>query len=388
MKTDARPDPRLGLTAAPLAFVLLFLATTRAAAAIPSGSWYVADTANPVMAGDVLQGVAAIPDTTGQWAVGYTFDYHPLIETHSGTTPGTWSVVKNPRVVGVLNAVAARSQLNAWAVGGQADRNGNTITLAEHWSGGSWNIVKTPNPDPYDNAFHAVAISGRRDVWAVGQQTTCECQPLVEHWDGRSWSVVPTPVDGSRTFLGAVASVPGSDEVWIVGESQDANFNSYPLFLHWNGIGWDPPQTTSQPVPHLGEIGGVAAVSDADIWAVGFQYDDQGVDLTLTVHWDGSSWSVVPSPNAVDRSRLLAVTALSDGTVWAVGFHWDFVTSQTFAMGWDGTEWIIDPTPNIGTNDQLLGVAPGVSPGTVWAVGSHNACSSQSVPCTLAMVRV
>ena len=49
------------------------------------------------------------------------------------------------------------------------------------------------------------------------------------------------------------------------------------------------------PEPNAGALFSVAALTDSDVWAVGFGYGSPA--LTLTQHWDGSAWSVVPSPN-------------------------------------------------------------------------------------------
>ena len=66
---------------------------------------------------------------------------------------------------------------------------------------------------------------------------------------------------------------------------------------------------------------GVAAVSANDIWAVGYSSDPStGASHTLTEHWDGTAWSVVPSPDTTTGLNILtAVTALSTGNVVAVG---------------------------------------------------------------------
>src|SRR5579859_6854009 len=56
-----------------------------------------------------------------------------------------------------------------------------------------------------------------------------------------------------------------------------------------------------QTSPNVGvgdnSINGVAAISASNAWAVGYNFI--GVNtVTLIEHWDGTSWSVVPSPNA------------------------------------------------------------------------------------------
>ncbi len=63
-----------------------------------------------------------------------------------------------------------------------------------------------------------------------------------------------------------------------------------------------------------------------DVWAVG-----TSKTLTLTEHWDGSSWSVEPSPNRSTTSSgnvLDAVVAIASNDVWAVGYYWDAAGHQ------------------------------------------------------------
>src|SRR5947209_20261890 len=85
--------------------------------------------------------------------------------------------------------------------------------------------------------------------------------------------------------------------------------------------------------PNQGTLGnqlfGVASISASDIWAVGdfndgpFKHNSR----TLTQHWNGSSWSIVSTPNPAsgssDFDQLLAVAAVSSSNVWAVGYDGD-----------------------------------------------------------------
>ena len=52
-----------------------------------------------------------------------------------------------------------------------------------------------------------------------------------------------------------------------------------------------------------------------DAWAVGEYLDGSGPNRTLAEHWNGTSWSVVPSPNGY----LYGVAAVTANDVWAVG---------------------------------------------------------------------
>jgi hypothetical protein len=75
------------------------------------------------------------------------------------------------------------------------------------------------------------------------------------------------------------------------------------------------PGTTGQ---YLDQFLGIAAVSASDVWVVG-EDEPSNTPQTLIQHWDGASWSLVPSPNSATGGYLAAVAALSSTNVWAVG---------------------------------------------------------------------
>src|SRR5436190_16088532 len=78
------------------------------------------------------------------------------------------------------------------------------------------------------------------------------------------------------------------------------------------------------------ELSGIAAVSPTDVWAVGEQRAADGADRTLTEHWNGSYWQIVPSPNVGPKSNWLRdVIAISATDVWAVGTHDNFKACRT-----------------------------------------------------------
>ena len=68
------------------------------------------------------------------------------------------------------------------------------------------------------------------------------------------------------------------------------------------------------------ELYAVTVISPGDIWAVG-AYMGTGRYLTLTEHWNGAQWSIVPSPNSSHgyNNFLRGVTAAASNDVWAVG---------------------------------------------------------------------
>src|SRR5438067_4164099 len=65
----------------------------------------------------------------------------------------------------------------------------------------------------------------------------------------------------------------------------------------------------------VGVLGGIVAVSAWDIWAVGNGNGVSDAGQPLVEHWNGTSWTIVPSP----RGDLWSVSALSARDIWAVG---------------------------------------------------------------------
>src|SRR5262249_39406321 len=61
-----------------------------------------------------------------------------------------------------------------------------------------------------------------------------------------------------------------------------------------------------------------ASVSANDVWAVGSAENPLGTDQLLAEHWDGTVWSIVPTP-AVVTGTLSGVAAISSNDVWAGG---------------------------------------------------------------------
>ena len=132
------------------------------------------------------------------------------------------------------------------------------------------------------------------------------------------------------------------------------------LVEHWNGTAW-----TVVPSPNPGTnanfLNGVAAVSANDVWAVGYYYNGS-TDQTLVEHWNGTAWSVVPSPNpGTYASYLSAVAAVSANDRVGCGRYYiagACPNQQTLVEHWDGTAWSVVTSPNPGTErNSLNGVA-------------------------------
>lgn len=278
--------------------------------------WSVVSSPSPGSSGNFLEGIAAI-SSTDIWAVGGTSS-STLIEHWNGTS---WNVIPSPSA-GDLLGVSALSSTDVWAVGANAGQ-----TLIEQWNGAQWGIVKSPNPGAYGNGLNSVVALSPTDVWAVGDSYTTQFgyQALIEQWNGTRWRAVNSPSLGSYPYeLRAIAAVAAND-IWAVGSRTAAPGDiSLTLTEHWNGTTWN---VVSSPSPTGDDyLLGVAAVSTSDVWAVG-DYSPDGQNLV--VQWNGTSWNVVPSPYPSGTgSSLSAISADSTGDVWAVGFD---INNQNFA---------------------------------------------------------
>ena len=91
-------------------------------------------------------------------------------------------------------------------------------------------------------------------------------------------------------------------------------------------------------------LNAVAGTSDSDVWVVGGQRSGVGTGLwqTLVEHFNGTSWSIVPSPNSgTGNNNLYGVAALSPTDVWAVGFARpnNYTVRGAIALHWNGSGW-------------------------------------------------
>src|SRR5690348_5630714 len=55
-----------------------------------------------------------------------------------------------------------------------------------------------------------------------------------------------------------------------------------------------------------------------------------------------AAWNIVPSPNVGTTSHLNSVSVISATDVWAVGYS----STGTLIEHWDGTSWSIVSSPN------------------------------------------
>ena len=179
------------------------------------------------------------------------------------------------------------------------------------------------------------------------------------------WTVVPSPDTGGGDDPVAVAATSSTD-AWLVGDRFDLSTNHYlTLIEHWNGTAWS---VVPSPSPRSGNwLYGVAAISHNDVWAVGQAQNPSYGSHTLSLHWDGTTWSDIPTPSPGVSASLLGVSASTSNRVWAVG---GYGTDKGYVLAerWDGSMWNVATGDSPGTvTNALVGVS--ATQKTAWAAG-------------------
>jgi hypothetical protein len=199
-------------------------------------------------------------------------------------------------------------------------------------------------------------------------------------------SVQPSTPGNSNNVLASVAAL-SSGNVWAAGSYYDlAASQTRTLIEHWNGSSWTQLPTPS-PSSNNSFLTGIAAVSADDIWAVGYYSDDvSDVQQTLILHWNGTAWKHGAIPSRI--GSLNGVTAISARDAWAVGYYWNGTANQTLIEHWNGTRWRHIPSPDPGdtaNENELDGIAASAA-ADLWAVGEYTPFNN-SVNQTMALHR-
>ncbi len=310
-----------------------------------------------------LQGVAAT-SACNAWAVGYYHTgtkYLTLIEHWTGKA---WKVQPsvNSGDDSRLMGVAATSTGNAWAVGGP---------LIEHWNGTAWTVQLNEKGD----SLAGVAATSATNAWAVGSSSSAA---VVEHWNGTTWKTQssPCPKGAQECGLSGVAATSATN-AWAVGHFTGSAGENRVLVEHWNGQAWKVQTSPNPTGANTAGLTGVAATSATNAWAVGSYFQQGAGALTVIEHWDGKTWTIEPSPNpgGGDGSELNGVAATSAKNVWAVGdIDFSNGAGKTLVEHWNGSTWSVQPSPNPGSKSNALDGVAASSATNVWAVGDyHNA---------------
>jgi hypothetical protein len=266
------------------------------------------------------------------------------------------------------------SSNDVWSSG--PDTSPDSAPQLAHWDGSEWKPVPIELPAsvaallPTSSTFFDLAALPEGRVWVAGTiyppsgSGNSKQQHLVMRRSAEGWQRIPTPdVEG----IGKLLAIDAND-VWIDGIDS---------MLHWNGQ--DLTKVTTPP-GHL-RVRDMDASAGDDVWAVGDEPGEhEGSSNIGIMHWDGQAWSRAPVPTiptpanfkSAFRFELTGVAAVSSEDAWAVGYllgeATDFYRQQTITLHWDGRVWSLIPSPNLSGSQSFSDIVA-VSPQELWAVG-------------------
>ena len=235
---------------------------------------------------------------------------------------------------------------------------------------GPFTQMASPSSGSARNILNAVAPAGTHGTWAVGEQDTSalqERQNLILFDGGHGWTQVTSPDPGPELSTLTAVSASGPSDAWAVGYyfTRGSATTFAPQTLHWDGSSW-----TLVPFPVLHhEIDtegiSVADISPDDAWLVAGQLRGPPV----IAHWDGTAWSRVTVPAGVRSLSVVAASGPDD--VWAAGIA-KAATVTTVILHYNGRAWQKSATlPGVGPN----GMAS-ISRTQAWVVGSTGEASA------------
>jgi hypothetical protein len=275
-----------------------------------------------------------------------------------------------------LRGVLTFSPTLAWA-GGGGDDDGQII---DQWNGKKWERLQgLPFPPAWNPLVMTMSGTSSSDVWVAGAINSNQTfQLFFEHWNGAAWEANNYLPGAVAWLLGA--SQDATNDAWAVGLQLIEDAYNYPLIVNYNGSRWIVADLPFPQGAENSQLEGVLALARDNVWAVGWQspgVPNYYTSLTLIYHFDGKSWTVVPSPGAPGTS-LDGIVANSANDLYAFGMSADpsGYGFDSLVLHGDGNEWTIIPSPNprnnpydFVNNELLTGVVP--SPGNVWIFGEQ-----------------
>jgi hypothetical protein len=230
---------------------------------------------------------------------------------------------------------------------------------------------------PYTEVRAMAGVSAA-DVWAVGvNRGPGGEQSRIQHWDGAAWTVTPvTRTKAQSDVFNGVASSPSGGS-WAVGYSSGIDgLQEGTLIEHWDGDSWSLVPSPN-PTDAWNELDGIVALSPSDAWAVGYSKHDFWRAEALVLHWNGVAWDGVPVPNPGGSwNQLTAVAARGPKDVWAVGWQQSENENRRTSLieHYDGKDWSV---VRVDGGQELTALAGAAE--SMWAAGPSTLRLSQGV---------
>jgi hypothetical protein len=241
---------------------------------------------------------------------------------------------------------------------GNYTKSGSNHALAKIGAAGEWSLPSVPEPSgTTSSGFADVACGASNACTAVGSYYASSpgYLMLVERWNGASWAIqsVPSPSEAIKSGLSGVACTSSFD-CMAVGDwtkKEGGGEIASTLVERWNGSSWSIIPSPNVAGYTLSQLYDISCVAANDCWAVG-RVAGGKPEAPLAEHWNGSTWSI-NSPTGLPERRLTNVSCGSSSscvvTTAANGSPSDLALAR-----WNGSSWSTEtaPAPADATKDK------------------------------------
>ena len=241
---------------------------------------------------------------------------------------------------------------------------------------GTWRLVASPTPKaPPRDALTAVSCASASSCVAVGSGYGVA---MTEVWNGSRWSLVRSPGAVGRALNG-VSCVTASNCIAVGSTSSPADplAPATTLIERWDGTTWTVVPSPNPFRADRSELTGVACPATNNCFAVGYSAILFQAQHGLIEHWNGTAWSIVlnPAPSDGAQTYLAGITCASTKDCVAVGSATSF-SDRPFVEHWSGRTWAIVPSPAPAVaNGADLNAVSCHAPDDCVAVGAYSAGS-------------
>ncbi|HVX20115.1 MAG TPA: hypothetical protein VHB02_02070 [Acidimicrobiales bacterium] len=310
------------------------------------------------------------------------------VAAEAGATTAT-GLPKSPAQVRQALAQAGFAIDNGTGGSTPAHRSSPELVTPSQWS----NLPTPTFGSGQTQVLESVSCGSATSCVAVGEiDSGGVTRPIAAVLTEGSWKVTTVPVPTTQPDSALVSvSCPSASFCVAVGDQASTPStltpttpitigptNAVPLIEQWNGSAW-----TIVPSPTTGEtdLTSVSCASSTFCVAVGTSFTASATTVTTVVdRWDGTTWSASRVPSAATTVRLaLGVSCTSATFCMLVGVQFGVtgvtgttLTLGTFSLRWDGTSWTTVATPKQGPT--ILRVTLAVScanPSVCTAVGAQ-----------------
>jgi len=205
----------------------------------------------------------------------------------------------------------------------------------------TWQINSVIGDPAGQTLLNSVAASGPDNAWVTGAGCTdssCASQgAIIQRWNGQSWQPFDLPDSSIFGFgFGVVVSTSSASNTWIFGA--DPNNVGYGVHVTDSAV----TQVTMPAAEGGLSFTGAAVFSPGDAWAFGITGDfNNAIFSSYAAHYDGQTWTELPTPPVVADS----VSALSSDDLWILGQE-NFATASFAMARWTGSSWAVVPVPD------------------------------------------